>query len=60
MGCGYDLARVRIAVHHSLISAVPDVVELLRKWDFKESTQFAAEECLEENGENFDKAAVCY
>ena len=59
-GCGYDASRVRIAVHHSLIFAAPDVVELLRKWDFNKSTQFAAEECLEETGEDFDEAAVCY
>ena len=59
-GCGYDASRVRIAVHPSMVSAAPDVVELLRKWDFKASTQFVAEGCLKETKRDFEKAAVCY
>ena len=59
-GCGYDASRVRIAVHPSLISDAPDVVELLRKWDFKASTQFVAEDCLSQTNKDFERAAVCY
>ena len=59
-GCGYNLARVRIAVHPSLISNAPDIVELLRNWNFKESTQIVAEECLEETKKDFERAAICY
>lgn len=59
-GCGYDDSQVRIAVHPSLVSNAPDAVELLRKWDFKASTQFAAEKCLEETKKDFEKAAICY
>lgn len=59
-GCGYDSSRVRIAVHPSLIWDAPEVVELLRKWDFTASTQLVAEECLKEATKNFEKAAVCY
>ena len=47
-------------MHPSLISDAPDVVELLRKWDFQESTQFVAEDCLKETKKDFEKAAVCY
>ena len=39
---------------------LPEVVELLRKWDFKASTQFVAEGCLKETKKDFEKAAVCY
>lgn len=59
-GCGYDASRVRIAVHPSMVSAAPDIVELLRKWDFKASTQFVADECLKATKKDFNKTAVCY
>lgn len=59
-GCGYDESRVRIAVHPSLVAEAADLVELFRKWDFKESTLFVAEECMGETGGDFEKAAVCY
>ena len=59
-GCGYDASQVRIAVHPSLVSLAPDIVELLRKWDFKSSTQFVAEECLKATKKDFEKTAVCY
>jgi len=59
-GCGYDASRVRIAVHPDLVSDAPDVVELLRKWDFKASTQFVAEDCLKNAENDFEAAAVCY
>ena len=59
-GCGYDDSQVRTVVHPSLISDAADVVELLRKWDFIASTQYVAEDCLEETGKDFERAAVCY
>jgi len=59
-GCGYDDSQVRIAVHPSMVSKAPDIVELLRKWDFKESTQFVAENCLKETEQDFEAAALCY
>ena len=58
-GCGYDDSRVRIAVHPSLVSGAPDLVELFRRWDFKESTQFVAKGCLEDTPTDFEKAATC-
>lgn len=59
-GCGYDASRVRIAVHLDMISEAPEVVEFLRKWDFKASTQFVAEDCLKGTEKDFEKAVVCY
>ena len=59
-GCGYDDSRVRIAVHSSLVAGTPDLVKLFRRWDFKESTQFVAEGCLEDTPTDFKKAATCY
>ena len=59
-GCGYDDSRVRIAVHLSLVANAADLVELFRKWDFKASTMFVAEDCLKESEKDFEKAAVCY
>ena len=51
---------MRIGVHPSRISKAPGIVELLRKWDFKESTQIVAESCLNKAEKDFEKAAVCY
>ena len=59
-GCGYDDSRVRIAVHPSLVAEAADLVELFRKWDFKQSTQFVAGDCLNEADKDFNKAAICY
>ena len=47
-------------MHPSLVAEAADLVELFRKWDFKESTLFVAEGCFEETGGSFEKAAVCY
>lgn len=59
-GCGYEPSRVRIVAHPTLVSKAPEIVELLRKWDFKTSTLFAAEECLEDTKTDFQTAAICY
>lgn len=59
-GCGYDDTRVRIAVHPSLVANAANLVEMFRKWDFKASTLFVAEDCLKQMEKDFEKAAVCY
>jgi len=59
-GCGYDDSRVRIVVHPKLLEDAPDVVELLRKWNFPKDTQFVAEDCLEKSDGDYEKAATCY
>jgi ABC-type proline/glycine betaine transport system substrate-binding protein len=47
-------------VHPSLVADAPDLLELFRRWDFKESTLFVAEGCLDEAGGDFETAATCY
>lgn len=59
-GCGYDDSRVMIVVHPGMLENAPDVVEFLRRWDFSKATQFAAEDCLEKVGGDYERAATCY
>ena len=57
-GCAYSLARVLIAVHPSLIQRAPDVVEMLRKWDYTAAAQVAAEGWMAENEATSAEAAI--
>lgn len=57
-GCGYPLARVLIAVHPSLIQRAPDVVEMLRKWNYTAAAQVAAEGWMSENEATSEDAAI--
>ena len=59
-GCAYPTALVRIAVHPSLIARAPDVVEMLRLWDFKADSQVAAEGWMAENEASLDDAAIWF
>ena len=58
--CGYPLARVLIAVHPTLISRAPDVVEMLRKWDYSAAAQVATEGWMSENEATSEDAAVWF
>ena len=57
-GCGYPLARVLIAVHPSLLQRAPDVVEMLRKWDYTAAAQVAAEGWMSDNDATSEEAAI--
>ena len=57
-GCAYSLARVLIAVHPSLIQRAPDVVEMLRLWDYTAAAQVAAEGWMAENEATSEEAAI--
>jgi glycine betaine/proline transport system substrate-binding protein len=57
-GCGYPLARVLIAVHPSLILRAPDVVEMLRKWDYTAAAQVTAEGWMSDNEATSGEAAI--
>lgn len=59
-GCAYPTARVLIAVHPSMITRAPEVVEFLRKWDFKADSQVAAEGWMAENDATLDEAAIWF
>ena len=57
-GCAYPLARVLIAVHPSLIQRAPDVVEMLRKWNYTAAAQVAAEGWMSDNEATSEEAAI--
>ena len=59
-GCAYPDSEVRIAVHHTLLEAAPDIVEFLRAWDFSASVQVESEIWLSDNNATPDEAAVWY
>jgi len=59
-GCAYPTALVRITVHPTLISRAPEVVEMLRLWDFTTASQVAAEGWMAENEASFDEAAIWF
>ena len=58
--CGYDPSNVKMAVHPSLIPRAPEVVELLRRWDFNTPALIAAEGYLEDADGNFEEAAILF
>jgi glycine betaine/proline transport system substrate-binding protein len=59
-GCTYPTSRVLVAVHPSLISRAPEVVEFLRQWDFGATSQIAAEEWMAESDATVDEAAIWF
>ncbi len=59
-GCAYPTARVLVAVHPSMITRAPEVVEFLRRWDFKAGSQVAAEGWMAENEATVEEAAVWF
>ncbi|MDE2967116.1 MAG: ABC transporter substrate-binding protein [Chloroflexota bacterium] len=59
-GCAYPDSEVRIAVHHTLLEAAPDVVEFLRAWDFSAVVQVESEIWLADNNATPDDAAIWY
>ena len=59
-GCAFPTNRVLIAVHPSLITRAPEVVEFLRQWDFAADTQVAAEAWMADNDATVDEAAIWF
>ena len=58
--CGYGPSHVMIAAHPSLIDLAPDVVHLLRKWDFNEMAMAGAFESLKATGQFEDAAQLFF
>ena len=58
--CAYPEAIVKIMVNASLADRAEEIVEFLRKWDFKAADQIAAELWMEENNETSDVGAIWY
>lgn len=59
-GCAYPTARVLVAVHPSMITRAPEVVEFLRRWDFNADSQVAAEGWMADNEATADVAAIWF
>ena len=59
-GCAYPVARVLVAIHPSMITRAPEVVEFLRKWDFAAASQVAAEGWMADNEATVDEAAIWF
>ena len=57
-GCAYAISEVYIAVRHELIESAPDIVELLRNWDFTGPLFIAAANYLAETDAFYDEVAV--
>ena len=58
--CAYPTAQVLVAVHPSMLSLAPDVVEFLRRWDFTARRQSVTEKWMNDNDATVDEAAVYF
>ena len=59
-GCGYPVAKIRIAVHPTLIQRAPMVIEFLRNWDFTAAVDVAANAYKAETDASFDEVATWF
>ena len=59
-GCAYPVATVLIAIHPSMLSIAPDLVEFLRNWDFTASRQTKTERWMNNNDATLEETAVYY
>ena len=57
-GCAYATNEIHIAVRTELLEEAPDIVELLRNWDFNEALFIAAANYLDETDASYDEVAV--
>ncbi len=58
--CAYPEAKVLIMVNTSLSERAPEVIEFLRKWEFKAADQVATELWMTESNEDSDAGALWY
>ena len=57
-GCAYPISEIHISVRAELLEVAPDIVELLRNWDFNEVLLIAASNYLVETAVTYDEVAV--
>jgi glycine betaine/proline transport system substrate-binding protein len=55
--CGYGRSHVMIAIHPSLVDRAPDVIHMLRLWEFNVTTSAIALSYLAKTGGRFEDAA---
>lgn len=58
--CGYSRSTVRIAVHPTLVTRAPQVVEFLRRWDFNADTEIAVTDHLSRTESDYSQTAVWF
>ncbi|MXX68620.1 MAG: hypothetical protein F4Y74_06640 [Gemmatimonadales bacterium] len=58
--CAYPTNEIYVGINTRLHDLAPDVVEFLRKWDFRAEIQLAAEGYLEETGAEIDDVATWF
>lgn len=59
-GCAYPTARILIAVHPSMVTIAPDVVEFLLKWDFTARRLILSQKWMGDNNANEEQTAVFF
>ena len=59
-GCGYPVAKIRIAVHPTLVPRAPDVIEFLRQWNFTAAVDVAANAYKAETDASFEDVATWF
>ena len=57
-GCAYPTAEVLISVRTELLDSAPDVVEVLRNWDWSASNQLVAEGYFVDTGAEYGEVAT--
>ena len=57
-GCAYPTSQVLVAVHPSMLSIAPEVVEFLSKWDFTARRQTGTEKWMSNNDATTEEAAI--
>jgi len=58
--CSYPTAQVLVAVHPSMLSIAPELVEFLRKWDFTARRQTGTEKWMHDNDATPEEGAVFF
>ena len=59
-GCAYPTARVLIAVHPSMLTIAPDVVEFLRRWDFTARRLILSERWMDDHDAAVEETAIFF
>jgi glycine betaine/proline transport system substrate-binding protein len=59
-GCAYPTARVLIAVHPSMLTIAPDLVQFLGKWDFTARRLISSEKWMGDNNATVEETAIFF
>ena len=59
-GCAYPTARVLIAVHPSMLTIAPDLVQFLGKWDFTARRLSRSMKWMGDNNATVEETAIFF